>query len=101
MDIDKVVELIRESRKCPPGHKWDKKRKSCVPKKSSRWKTVYAGWGRYDNEKDDEGKKNGKKNGNGNGSSGNGHSNGGSGNGNGSGSNGGNGNGGSNGGGGE
>jgi len=101
MDIDKVVELIRESRKCPTGHKWDKKRKSCVPKKSSRWKTVYAGWGRYDNEKDDEGKKNGKKNGNGNGSSGNGHSNGGSGNGNGSGSNGGNGNGGSNGGGGE
>ena len=101
MDIDKVVELIRESRKCPPGHKWDKKRKSCVPKKSSRWKTVYAGWGRYDNEKDDEGKKNGKKNGNGNGSSGNGHSNGGSGNGNGSGSNGGNGNGGSNGGGGQ
>ena len=101
MDIDKVVELIRESRKCPPGHKWDKKRKSCVPKKSSRWKTVYAGWGRYDNEKDDEGKKNGKKNGNGNGSSGKGHSNGGSGNGNGSGSNGGNGNGGSNGGGGE
>ena len=101
MNIDKVVELIRESRKCPPGHKWDKKRKSCVPKKSSRWKTVYAGWGRYDNEKDDEGKKNGKKNGNGNGSSGNGHSNGGSGNGNGGGSNGGNGNGGSNGGGGE
>ncbi len=101
MNIDKVVELIRESRKCPPGHKWDKKRKSCVPKKSSRWKTVYAGWGRYDNEKDDEGKKNGKKNGNGNGSSGNGHSNGGSGNGNGSGSNGGNGNGGSNGGGGQ
>ena len=101
MNIDKVVELIRESRKCPPGNKWDKKRKSCVPKKSSRWKTVYAGWGRYDNEKDDEGKKNGKKNGNGNGSSGNGHSNGGSGNGNGGGSNGGNGNGGSNGGGGE
>ena len=101
MDIDKVVELIRESRKCPPGHKWDKKRKSCVPKKSSRWKTVYAGWGRYDNEKDDEGKKNGKKNGNGNGSSGNGHSNGGSGNGNGGNGNGGNGNGGGNGGGGE
>ena len=100
MDIDKVVELIRESRKCPPGHKWDKKRKSCVPKKSSRWKTVYAGWGRYDNEKDDDGKKNGKKNGNGNGSSGNGSGHGGNGNGNGGGSNGGNGNGGGNGGGG-
>merc|ERR1712093_673280 len=75
----------------------NEKRKSCVPKKSSRWKTVYAGWGRYDNEKDDEGKKNGKKNG----SNGSGHSNGGSGNGNGGHGNGGNGNGGSNGGGGE
>ena len=97
MDIDKVVELIRESRKCPPGHKWDKKRKSCVPKKSSRWKTVYAGWGRYDNEKDDEGKKNGKKNG----SNGSGNSNCGRVNGNGGHCNGGNCNGGSNGGGGE
>jgi len=98
MDIDKAIEIIRESKrksKCPPGSKWDKKIKSCVPKKYSG--RVYAGWGRYDNEKDDESKKNGKKNG----SNGNGHSNGGSGNGNGGNGNGGNGNGGSNGGGGE
>ena len=70
MDIDKVVELIRESRKCPPGHKWDKKRKSCVPKKSSRWKTVYAGWGRYDNEKDGGGSNGGNGNGGSNGGGG-------------------------------
>tara|TARA_B100000131_G_scaffold236034_1_gene228078 strand:+ start:130 stop:426 length:297 start_codon:yes stop_codon:yes gene_type:complete len=90
MKIDKVIEVIRESKRCPIGYKWDKKRKECVPKKSSKWR-VYAGWGRYRDEKDDdESKKNGKK-GNGNGS--NGHSNGnGSGNGNGgNGSDGGNG----------
>ena len=104
MDINKVVEIIRESKrksKCPPGSKYDKKLKSCVPKKSSRWKTVYAGFGRGRDENDDEGNKKNGKNGNGNGSSGNGHSNGSSGNGNGGGSNGGNGNGGGNGGGGE
>jgi len=98
MDIDKVIEVIRESKRCPIGYKWDKKRKECVPKKSSKWR-IYAGWGRYRDEKDegdDDSKKNGK-----NGSNGNGHNNGGSGNGNGSGSNGGNGNGGGNGGGGE
>ena len=90
MDIDKVIEVIRESKRCPIGYKWDKKRKECVPKKSSKWR-VYAGWGRArDENEDDESKKNGKK-GNGNGS--NGHSNGnGSGNGNGgNGSDGGNG----------
>ena len=97
MDIDKVIEVIRESKRCPIGYKWDKKRKECVPKKSSKWR-IYAGWGRFRDEKeDDDGKKNGKKNG----SNGNGHSNGGSGNGNGGHGNGGNGNGGSNGGGGE
>ena len=97
MDIDKVIEVIRESKRCPIGYKWDKKRKECVPKKSSKWR-VYAGWGRYrdeKNESDDDSKKNGK-----NGSNGNGDNNGGSGNGNGSGGNGGNGNGGGNGGGG-
>jgi len=105
MDIDKVVEIIRESKrksKCPPGFKYDKKLKSCVPKKYSG--RVYAGYGRFRDEKedgDDESKKNGKKNGNGNGSSGNGSGHGGNGNGNGGGSNGGNGNGGGNGGGGE
>ena len=98
MKIDKVIEVIMESKRCPIGYKWDKKRKECVPKKSSKWR-IYAGWGRYRDEKDegdDDSKKNGK-----NGSNGNGHNNGGSGNGNGSGSNGGNGNGGGNGGGGE
>ena len=103
MDINKVVEIIRESKrksKCPPGSKYDKKLKSCVPKKSSRWKTVYAGFGRVRDENDDEGNKKNGKNGNGNGSSGNGSGHGGNGNGNGSGSNGGNGNGGGNGGGG-
>ena len=98
MDIDKVIEVIRESKRCPIGYKWDKKRKECVPKKSSKWR-IYAGWGRYRDEKDegdDDSKKNGK-----NGSNGNGHNNGGSGNGNGGNGNGGNGNGGGNGGGGE
>ena len=90
MDIDKVIEVIRESKRCPIGYKWDKKRKECVPKKSSKWR-IYAGWGRFRDEKeDDDGKKNGKKNG----SNGNGHSNGGSGNGNGGNGNGGNGGGG-------
>ena len=94
MDIDKVIEVIRESKKCPIGYKWDKKRKECVPKKSSKWR-VYAGWGRYRDEKDEEeGKKNGKNgndshgdsngNGSGNGNGGNG-SNGGNGGGNGGG----------------
>ena len=102
MNIDKLIRVIKESKKtkCPPGSRWDKKKKSCVPKKSARWNRVYAGWGRGRDENDDEGKKNGKKNGNGNGSSGNGSGHGGNGNGNGGGSNGGNGNGGGNGGGG-
>ena len=103
MDINKAIEIIRESKrksKCPPGSKWDKKLKSCVPKKYSG--RVYVGWGgRYRDDKDESDDESKKKNGNGNGSSGNGHNNGGSGNGNGGGSNGGNGNGGSNGGGGE
>ena len=76
---------------------YDKKLKSCVPKKYSG--RVYVGWGRNRDEKDegdDDSKKNGK-----NGSNGNGHNNGGSGNGNGGNGNGGNGNGGGNGGGGE
>ena len=101
MNIDRIISLIKESRKsrkCPPGSRWSKKKRTCVPKKSSRWRTVYAGWGRGPDEDDDEGKKNGKKNG----SNGSGNSNGGRGNGNGGHGNGGNGNGGgSNGGGGE
>ena len=90
MNIDRIISLIKESRKsrkCPPGSRWSKKKRTCVPKKSSRWRTVYAGWGRGRNEnEDDDGKKNG--------SNGNGHSDGGSGNGNGGNGNGGNGGGG-------
>ena len=88
MDINKVIDIIRESSKCPTGYRWDKKKKECVPKKSSKWR-VYAGWGRNRDEKDegdDDSKKNGK-----NGSNGNGNNNGGSGNGNGGNGNGGNG----------
>ena len=95
MDIDKVIELIRESKKskkCPPGYKWCKKSRHCIPKGSKG--RIYVGWGRgRDENEDDDGKKNG--------SNGSGHSNGSSGNGNGGNGNGGNGNGGSNGGGGE
>ena len=69
MNIDRIINLIKESRKsrkCPPGSRWTKKKRTCVPKKSSRWRTVYAGWGRGRNEnEDDDGKKNGS-NGNGN-----------------------------------
>tara|TARA_B100000482_G_scaffold181020_1_gene153931 strand:- start:128 stop:418 length:291 start_codon:yes stop_codon:yes gene_type:complete len=96
MDIDKVVEIIREAKKkskCPAGFKWSKKKGECVPKKYPVGR-VYAGWGRGRDEKeDDDSKKNG--------SNGNGHSNGSSGNGDGGNGNGGNGNGGGDGGGGE
>ena len=72
MDIDKVINIIRESKKaskCPPGYKLDKKTKACVPTK--RGKTVVLGYfGRgHDHDHDDDKKKNGK---NGNGSNGNG-----------------------------
>ena len=96
MDIDKVINIIRESKKaskCPPGYKLDKKTKACVPTK--RGKTIVLGYfGRgHDHDHDDDKKKNGK---NGNGSNGNGGNSGSSGpsnggNGGGNGSNGGNG----------
>jgi len=96
MDIDKVINIIRESKKaskCPPGYKLDKKTKACVPTK--RGKTIVLGYfGRgHDHDHDDDKKKNGK---NGNGSNGNGGNGGSSGpsnggNGGGNGSNGGNG----------
>tara|TARA_X000000368_G_scaffold389765_1_gene352483 strand:- start:167 stop:442 length:276 start_codon:yes stop_codon:yes gene_type:complete len=75
MDVNKLIKIIKESKKtkCPPGSRWDKKKKSCVPKKSARWKGVYAGWGRgRDQNEDDDSKKN-NSNGNGNGSHGNGN----------------------------
>ena len=96
MDINKVINIIRESKKaskCPPGYKLDKKTKACVPTK--RGKTIVLGYfGRgHDHDHDDDKKKNGK---NGNGSNGNGGNSGSSGpsnggNGGGNGSNGGNG----------
>ena len=97
MDIDKVINIIRESKKaskCPPGYKLDKKTKACVPTK--RGKTIVLGYfGRgHDHDHDDEGKKKNGKNGNGsNGNGGNGGSSGPSNGGNsgGNGSNGGNG----------
>ena len=94
--IDRIISIIQESKKskkCPAGHKYDKKLKTCVTKKSMiRYGGGYWG-GRRDNE-DDEGKGKNGKNGNGsngNGSNGNGNGNGGSGNGNCGGGNGGNG----------
>ena len=60
MDIDKVINIIRESKKaskCPPGYKLDKKTKACVPTK--RGKTIVLGYfGRgHDHDHDDDGKK--------------------------------------------
>jgi len=97
MDIDKIINIIRESKKaakCPPGYKYNKKTKSCVPK---RGKGIVLGYfGKYDHDHDENGKKKNGKNGNGsngNGSNGNGgsgdSSNGSSGNGSAGGSNGG------------
>ena len=63
MDIERVIELIRESKKaskCPPGFKYSKKQKSCVPvkKKGKKGKYGYGvrgyfgGHGRGDNRSD-------------------------------------------------
>ena len=73
--------------RCPPGYKYDKETKSCVPKYPNRTMGYkrYAFYGRPS--------MNGNGNGNGNGANGNG-GNGGNGGGNGSGGNGGGGNGG-------
>ena len=96
MDIDKVIQNLREAKKkasCPPGFMYSKKMKSCVP---IRKKGGYGVRGYYmggyrggDNRSDS-----GKGNGNGNGNGGNGNGNGGNGNGGGNGGNGGGGNGG-------
>ena len=101
MDIDKVIENLREAKKkasCPPGFKYSKKMKSCVPikKKGARYgygvRGYYMGGYRGGDNRSDSGKGNG--NGNGNGNGGNGNGNGGNGNGGGNGGNGGGGNGG-------
>ena len=98
MDIDKVIQNLREAKKkasCPPGFKYSKKMKSCVP---IRKKGKYIGGRGYyvggyrggDNRSGNGGNgKNGNGNGNGNGHGGNGNGNGGNGGGNGGGGNGG------------
>ena len=106
MDIDKVIQNLREAKKkasCPPGFKYSKKMKSCVPIRKKGGYGVrgyYMGGYRGGDNRSDSGKGNG--NGNGNGNGGNGNGNGGNGNGGGNGGNdGGNGGGGNGGGGGE
>ena len=45
MDIEKVIELLREAKKaskCPPGFKYSKKQKSCVPIKKKGKKGKYG-----------------------------------------------------------
>ena len=76
MDIDKVIQNLREAKKkasCPPGFKYSKKRKSCVPikKKGKKYgygvRGYYMGGGYYrgGDNRSDSGK--GNRNGNGNG----------------------------------
>ena len=100
MDIERVIELLREAKKksnCPPGFKYSKKQKTCVPvKKKGKYGYVrsYFGGGYRggDNRSGNGGNgKNGNGNGNGNGhgGNGNGNGNGGNGGGNGGGGNGG------------
>ena len=98
MDINKVIENLREAKKkasCPPGFKYSKKMKSCVPIRKKGGYGVrgyYMGGYRGGDNRSDSGKGNG--NGNGNGNGGNGNGNGGNGNGGNGGGNGGGGNGG-------
>ena len=79
MDIDKVIENLREAKKkasCPPGFKYSKKMKSCVPirKKGGYGVTgYYMGGYRGGDNRSDSGKGNGNGNGNGNGHGGNGN----------------------------
>ncbi len=80
MDIDKIINIIRESKKaakCPPGYKYNKKTKSCVPKRGKGIVLGYFGKYDHDHDNDENGKKKNGKNGNGsngNGSNGNGGS---------------------------
>ena len=92
MDIDKVIQNLREAKKkasCPKGYKYSKKLKSCVPIRKKGGVSVrgYFGGYRGGDNRSDSGKGNG--NGNGNGHGGNGNGNGGNGGGNGGGGNGG------------
>ena len=78
MDINRVIELLREAKKkssCPPGFKYNKKEKRCVPvkKKGKKGKYGYVrsyfggGYRGGDNRSGNGG--NGNDNGNGNGNS--------------------------------
>jgi len=94
MDINKVIEIIREAKKaskCPPGFKYSKKKKSCVAvRKKGNYVRIrgYLGGGyRGGDNRSDSG--NGNGNGNGHGGNGNGNGNGGNGNGGNGGGNGG------------
>ena len=75
MDIDKVIQILREAKKkakCPPGFKYSKKMKTCVPvkKKGKKGKygyiRSYLGGG-YHRGGDNRSSGNGNGNGNGNG----------------------------------
>ena len=93
MDIDRVIQNLREAKKKasgPPGFKYSKKMKSCVPIRKKGGYGVrgyYMGGYRGGDNRSDSGKGNG--NGNGNGNGGNGNGNGGNGNGGNGGGNGG------------
>ena len=98
MDINRVIEIIRESKKaskCPPGFRYSKKKNMCVPTRKSKGKYkgvrgyFFGGYGRGGDNRSDSGNGNGNGNGgNGNGN-GSGNGNGGNGGGNGGGGNGG------------
>ena len=100
MDIDRVIQNLREAKKkasCPPGFKYSKKMKSCVPIRKKGGYGVrgyYMGGYRGGDNRSDSGKGNGNGNGNGNGGNGNGGNGNGGGNGGNGGGNGGGGNGG-------
>ena len=78
MDINKIINIIRESKKaakCPPGYKYNKKTKSCVPKRGKGIVLGYFGKYDHDHDNDENGKKKNGKNGNGsNGNGGSGNS---------------------------
>ena len=68
MDINKVIEIIREAKKaskCPPGFKYSKKKKSCVAVRKKGNYVRVRGYLGGDNRSD-------SGNGNGNGDGGNG-----------------------------
>jgi len=68
MDINKIISIIRESKKaakCPPGYKYNKKTKSCVPKRGKGIVLGYFGRYSHDHDHDENGKKKNGKNGNG------------------------------------